>query len=285
MARDDENGLATAVGARLPGPETDWMLWPAVRLRNETAWTGHIAFAHWIIGALRPRVFVELGTHSGTSYGAFCEAVIRSGAPTKCYAVDTWVGDSQAGRYTDDIYNDLNAFNLIRYSSFSTLLRKTFDAARDDVPDGSVDLLHIDGLHTYEAVKHDFDTWLPKLSDSAVVLFHDTQERQSDFGVWRLWGELRQIYPGFEFTHSHGLGVLQVGHDLPGQVADLLALSDAAEIEKTRRLFEYLGARFQIEVNFLKMQAEGKRLVERLNRSEAETRRLAAALAARGNKS
>lgn len=284
MAPDKPNDRATAVVARLPGPETDWMLWPAVRLRNETAWIGHIAFAHWIIGALRPRVFVELGTHSGTSYAAFCEAVIRSGAPTRCYAVDTWLGDPQAGRYTDDIYNDLNAFNLVRYGSFSTLLRKTFDAARDDLADGSVDLLHIDGLHTYEAVKHDFDTWLPKLSDSAVVLFHDTQERQSDFGVWRLWSELRHSYRGFEFTHSHGLGVLQIGQNLPDPVADLLALDDEAEIASTRRLFEYLGARFQTEVNFLKMQAEGRRLVERLNRSEAETRRLAAAQAARGPK-
>jgi len=260
------------------------MLWPAVRLRNEDAWTGHIAFAHWIMSAMRPDVFVELGTHSGTSYAAFCEAVIRSGAPTRCYAVDTWLGDPQAGRYTDDIYNDLNAFNLVRYGGFSTLLRKTFDAARDDLVDGSVDLLHIDGLHTYDAVKHDFETWLPKLSHQAVVLFHDTQERQSDFGVWRLWSELRQVYPGFEFTHSHGLGVLQVGQNVPGQVADILALTDAAEIQNVRRLFEYLGARFQTELNSLKMQAEGRRLVERLNRSEAETRRLAAALAARAAK-
>ena len=285
MSADTNPGRSGGAGAGLPGPDLDWMLWPAARLRNETAWTGHIAFAHWIICAMRPNRLVELGTHSGTSYAAFCEAVVRCKAPTACFAVDTWQGDPQAGRYTDDVFNDLSAFNLVRYSGFSTLLRKTFDAALADFADGSVDLLHIDGLHTYEAVKHDFTSWLPKLSDAAVVLFHDTQERQADFGVWRFWAELRQSYPGFEFTHSHGLGVLQVGRRVHDSMAHLFNLRNAAEIQNIQRTFEFLGGRFQTEVNFLKLQAEGRRLVERLNRAEGENRRLVTDLAARRAKS
>ena len=37
--------------------------------------------------------------------------------------------------------------------TFSSLLRMDFADARDHIEDGSVDLLHIDGLHTYEAVR------------------------------------------------------------------------------------------------------------------------------------
>jgi hypothetical protein len=47
-----------------------------------------------------------------------------------------------------------------QYESFSQLLCMTFDEALQQVADESVDLLHIDGLHTYEAVKRDYNATL-----------------------------------------------------------------------------------------------------------------------------
>jgi hypothetical protein len=88
----------------------------------------------------------------------------------------------------------------------------SFDEAVSRVPNGSVDLLHIDGFHTYEAVRHDYETWKPKLAEGAWVLFHDVDVREGDFGVWRFWDELKSRYPRhLEFNHSHGLGVIFTG--------------------------------------------------------------------------
>lgn len=175
------------------------------------AWLGHLPFAAWLVQQLRPQVFVELGTHSGNSYFACCQAVKHSNLQTKCYAVDTWEGDAHAGRYSEDVFDYVSQHNQARYSKFSTLLRTTFDAAVESFAPASIDLLHIDGLHSYTAVKHDFETWLPKLAPGAVVMLHDTNVREKGFGVWRFWQELQQKYPQhLEFFHCNGLGVVKI---------------------------------------------------------------------------
>lgn len=208
-------------------------------------WLGHTPFAFWIMDALRPKRFVELGTHSGNSYAAFCQAVQRLGLPTACAAVDHWIGDPQAGRYGEEVYQTFSAYHDARYAAFSRLMRMSFDEAAGEFADGSIDLLHIDGLHSYEAVRHDFDVWRPKMSRRGVVLFHDIAERREGFGVWRLWEELSAVHPAFSFRHAHGLGVLGVGDDLPEAVRALFAVQagGGAALDEIRLLFQRLGER------------------------------------------
>lgn len=215
------------------------------RLVEPTAWVGHIPFAFWLINVHRPNLFVELGTHTGNSYSAFAQAVQRLALPTACYAVDTWKGDEHAGFYGNSVFEEFSSYHDARYRSFSQLLRMTFDEALGYFKDGSIDLLHIDGSHTAEAVKHDFDTWLPKLSERAVVLLHDVNVRANNFGVWDLWVGLAGRYPQFRFDHSHGLGVLGVGAQFTPELNWLFSLSGEApsDVNATyvRSFFSALG--------------------------------------------
>jgi hypothetical protein len=182
-----------------------------------SAWWEHVPIAHWLIAELLPGSVVELGTHYGVSFFAFCEAAEYFSSTTFIYAVDTWKGDEHSGSYGEEVYIRVNAHWQKFHKARSRLVRSTFDDAARHFQYQSIDLLHIDGLHTYEAVSHDFNTWLPLLSPGGSILFHDINVRERDFGVFQVWNEIKQL-PDFqcvEVLNGHGLGIATYSANTP----------------------------------------------------------------------
>jgi hypothetical protein len=195
------------------------------RLYGVGAWTHHLHFAYDLVAIMKPALLVELGVDRGESYFAFCQAAAENQTGTRCFGIDTWRGDQHAGGYDETTFAQVTEHNRDNYESFSTLLRSNFDEALARFAEASIDVLHLDGLHTETAVRHDVESWLPKLRPGGILLLHDVRVRSKDFGVWKIWAELQQQSRWWTFEDGPGLGAWQKPPEraLPGFLEKLLA--------------------------------------------------------------
>ncbi|MDO4615698.1 MAG: class I SAM-dependent methyltransferase [Lachnospiraceae bacterium] len=182
-------------------------------LLKYSPWSGHRLFAYDYVVNMRPERIVELGSYYGCSSFAFLQAVKDAHLETGFFAIDTWEGDPDTDSdYREDIFG---SYREIAETCFreqhAEMMRMHFDDAADAFEDGSIDLLHLDGDHNYEEVRHDFETWLPKLSRDAAVFLHDIAPEPIYGripGSSRLWEELSgQLDTVFSFPFCHGLGI------------------------------------------------------------------------------
>lgn len=184
----------------------------AVAIAVNSAWYGHVPFLFALMQVMRPRRFVELGTHNGASFFAACQHIRDNGRYGEAVAIDLWEGDAQAGFYGDSVFQSFKRLLEENFPREGRYIRSLFSEAAQQFDAGSIDLLHVDGLHTYEAASEDFMIWRPKLAAQSVVLFHDTSEFEAGFGVWQVFDEVQsEASASFRFWHGHGLGILAFG--------------------------------------------------------------------------
>ncbi len=164
-------------------------------------WTGHRQFAEWLVNYKKPEVIVDLGVDHG--FSTFCFAMPRIG---KVYGIDSFEGDVHSGQ------RDAHTYNYVMQKREKLFMQDNIEFIQgyfDDVAKTwtkPIDILHIDGLHTYEAVKNDYETWSKFVKDDGVILFHDTCVEERNFGVKQFFEEIE--LPKFNFTQSYGLGVV-----------------------------------------------------------------------------
>lgn len=170
---------------------------------------GPVAFE--LVCHLKPRRIVELGSYGGYSACVLGLALKKIGEGGELVAVDTWEGDSQAGFYSSAVFDQFNAFRgSLGLEGVIKPLRSDFrDASRTLAP--GIDLLHIDGWHTFRAVRQDFNRFRPLLAPGATVLFHDVNAHF--FGMRLFWWLLTRKHRCALVPYSFGLGLLRLEKD------------------------------------------------------------------------
>ena len=203
-------------------------------------WCGHRNFIYDFIRHFEPQSIIELGTHYGCSFFAMAQSIKDNHLQSKLYAVDTWQGDEQAGYYGNEVWDLVNRTKETYYSQVEIHLNKMlFQEAVKWFNDETFDLIHIDGLHTYDAVSRDFSMWLPKLKKNGVMMFHDVNSKLK-YGTNSFWKKIKEQYSYyFEFEHSWGLGILfPKGKELYDQMIDI-NFSDKQKIYMYKALYQY----------------------------------------------
>jgi hypothetical protein len=220
-----------------------------------STWVDHLPFAYDLVTAIRPRLVVELGVYNGLSFFTFCQAMVENDIDGVAYAIDCWEGDEHTDAYDDSVYQDVQQHAREHYRGITYLLRMYFNEALRHFEDNSIDLLHIDGLHTYDAVKEDFSNWYPKVRPGGIVLFHDVMAKLKDFGAWKFFEELEASHGEiFKFNHGFGLGVLRKPGGAPVQ-SELTELLFSGEPETEKRLRQF----YSHAAHFLEARRQAKR--------------------------
>lgn len=122
--------------------------------------------------ANRSSVILEIGSYVGASAACF-GAAATANASKKILCIDTWNNDAMSERGRDT-WKEFAA-NTRAFRSHIHPIRGFSEEVVDDVKAivANVDLLFIDGDHSYQGVKGDWDAYKSMLREQSIVVFHD----------------------------------------------------------------------------------------------------------------
>lgn len=161
-------------------------------------WKSHVEFAVWITCRFLPHLVVDLGVDRGCSTYAWGISGVSS-----VVGIDRFKDDERSGTLANVAALGAELAGSYGYENTARILRSSFEGAADTFADKTIDVLHIDGLHTKKVAKKDLKDWLPKLSKDGLVVLHGTRALPDTVG--RRFEKLD--YSKVELEHGGGIGV------------------------------------------------------------------------------
>ncbi len=203
---------------RILGPKTapHWTV-----IANGIDFRSGLGDSAWLLYGLcrsmKPSVCVEIGSARGKSAWLVGKALKENGSG-RLYAIDPHIRTNWNDSESVDTY-ELMRVNLERLGvqDVVTIVRKTSIEALAGWSE-PIDLMFIDGDHSYEGVKADWEGFKPFMKSFGLVIFHDTlwelkpdpRLYRADMGVPRFVDDLRQEgYQILTIERDCGLSVVQ----------------------------------------------------------------------------
>lgn len=161
----------------------------------------------------RPGLVLEIGTFNGGTMFVMS----RLARPDATIISVDLPGGKYGGGYSEShmriikrLPSSDQTLHLLRADSHSV---ETREQVSHILGTGKLDLLFIDGDHTYNGVKADFEMYAPLVRSGGIVAFHDIAhhppELCSDVDVF--WQELKSTYQYEEIIHDPNQGWAGIG--------------------------------------------------------------------------
>lgn len=172
----------------------------------KSPWKGYEDFAIWLVEEMKSEVVVDLGMGFGLSTCAF--AFPNQG---KVYGID-WFEEmnfTKKAAVLDSAYKNISELSSLRNLKNFHLIIGDYEEVVETwkLP---IDILHIDWVFSYEAVKKIYQSWSKYLKKNGVLLVHDIEKEKASIG--RFFESLD--FPKIRFSHGDGLGVLTQDEEL-----------------------------------------------------------------------
>lgn len=195
----------------------DWVYSDGARFIRPTQQRDEIAEFLAMVEPQRPRTLVEIGTASGGTLFLLS----RVAAPdAMLVSIDLPGGrfGGGYGRWRAPLYRSFarpgQTIRLIRADSHGP---ETFRRLRAITGTRGLDVLFIDGDHTYEGVHRDFAMYGTLVNAGGWIGLHDILPDSSDASneVHRCWREIRKCFPHREIiadcSGKYGIGLIRIG--------------------------------------------------------------------------
>ena len=170
-----------------------------------------------LLAAASPKRAMEIGTYRG---GTLYLLTAFSAPDAKIISLDLPRGQFGGGYHWAKIpllrlFRRRNqTLKLVRADSHRAETKQRIENVLQGEP---LDFLFIDGDHTYEGVKRDFEMYAPLVRKGGIVAFHDIAEHMPEehCEVSKFWEEIKQQYPHREIIedrnqHWAGIGILNI---------------------------------------------------------------------------
>ncbi len=170
-----------------------------------------------ILKDLDSKIILEIGTAGGGTLFLFTKI---AHAEATIISVDLPGGDFGGGytKWKIPIYQSFRKrrqrIKLFREDSHNP---KTFELVKNFLDGKMIDFLFIDGDHTYEGVKKDFEMYSCLVKKGGIIAFHDISECPPEVGcdVSKYWNEIKYDYQFLEIIEDinqtwAGIGVFYI---------------------------------------------------------------------------